>query len=89
MTVEGHAHHSRGLEEVVVERHGLGAADHFAKRYRHQLRRMVRNHLAELSPQNQLHRFPAESCRERAIERGRRPAALQVSEHDVARFLPC
>jgi hypothetical protein len=47
---------------------------------------MVRDHLAELPVQEQLHRFPTEPGRQRSIERGWRSAALQVTQDDVARL---
>ena len=44
--------------------------------------------VAELPRQDQLHRLAAEPGRERAVEGRRRATALQVAQHDVARFLP-
>ena len=87
LIAEGNAHHPGGLQQVVVERHELRPAHHFPKRHGHDVGRMVRHHLPELAVQDQLHRLPSEPRRQRAIEGRRRPAALQVAQHDVPRLL--
>ena len=49
--------------------------------------RLEGDHPVRLAPHQQLHRLAAEPRREHAIERRRRAAALQVAQHDRARFL--
>src|SRR6185503_7791261 len=49
---------------------------------------MVRHHFSELPLHQQFYRLTAEPRRQRAVERRRRSAALQVTEDDVARLLP-
>src|SRR5687768_6350302 len=49
---------------------------------------MERDHMAELSFHQKLHRSSAEAGREHAAETRWSATALQVTEHDVAGFLP-
>ena len=58
-----------------------------SKRPRDDVRRIERHHRAELASSDEFDRLAAEPRRQHAIEARRRAAALQVTEHDRARFL--
>ena len=71
----------------MIERYGLRPPHHVFKPAGHDVWRGKGDHRAKFSLLRELDRFAAESRGQHAIEAGRRPAALQVPEHDRTRFL--
>src|SRR5207244_4862510 len=84
---EDDAHRSRGVDQVEVEGHALRLPHHVLEPPRDDVRRIERDHRAELALMNQLNGLAAEACRQHAIETGWGTSALEMPEHHRSRFL--